>query len=318
MENFQSLREIFSLIRESLQEGSLIHESVILIGAMMCLVAIVGWYARVTSGRSDEGHLPILSTAAIAFAVSFFPSVVLGPLDGITSALSTGITGALENRKSLIDEKVSEAYLRSEEAFSDASLSEEFESMEEESGAEGLPAEDPTFWDKVKGNVLGILSSLSSHGIIGFNLPSNILSSLVGILSTLVRAVLSVVSGMYLLILGEAGPLVFALSILPSFRSGIHSWISKYIQVSFWVPVCSFIEYLGCVAKESVADIFSRGDFYSKLLFPSYQFTIIDRSVIILVMSTPRICSFLTGSASAGVFSRVAERGGRAITRAMR
>ena len=41
MENFQSLREIFSLIRESLQEGSLIHESAILIGAMMCLVAIV-------------------------------------------------------------------------------------------------------------------------------------------------------------------------------------------------------------------------------------------------------------------------------------
>ena len=122
MENSQSLREIFSLIRESLQEGSLIHESAVLLGAMMCLVAIVGWYARVTSGRSDEGHLPILSTAAIAFAVSFFPSVVLGPLDGITSALSTGITGALEKKKSMVDEKVSEAYLRSEEAFSNASL----------------------------------------------------------------------------------------------------------------------------------------------------------------------------------------------------
>ena len=310
--------EVFSLLRDSLSGSSLIHESAVLLSGILALIALLGWYSRVSSGDRGEGHLPLLRAGAILLCVWYFPSFVLGPLDGLSRAVTSGITESLERRSGALGNNLDEAYRMSEEAFSEGSLLERFDSEGEDSvPEEGLFAEeeDTSFWGKVKSNIEGILSRVGARGLVGFKLSSNTLSVFVGMISKICRAVLSAISGMYLIILGEAGPLVFALSILPSFRKGIHSWISKYIQVSFWVPVCSFVFFLGEMAKESVAEIFSRGDFYHRMVFPSFQFTIIDLSVIILMLSTPKICSWLIGTAGPGVFSAAASEGKRIVSR---
>lgn len=312
--------EIFSLIRESLQGSTVLHESAVLLSGILALIAILGWYSRTSAGDRGEGHLPVLRTAAIAFAVWNFSTFVLGPADALSKAISSEIQQSIEEKTPDVDESIKEAYLRSEEAYSEESLLGQYDEISGEYDTEDeslVEADGPSFWNKVKDNILGILSKIGTKGLIGFNLSSNALSVITGMIADLSRSVLTIVSGMYLLILGEAGPLVFALSILPSFRRSFLSWFSKYIQVSFWVPVCSFIEYMGNLAKEAVVDIFSRGDFYEKMIFPSFQFTVIDLSVIILVLATPKICSWLVDSAGPGVFSAVAAEGKRIAHRTL-
>jgi conjugative transposon TraJ protein len=43
----------------------------------------------------------------------------------------------------------------------------------------------------------------------------------------------------YLVVLAIIGPLVFGLSVYEPFRSSLASWLSKYVHVFLWLPVCN-------------------------------------------------------------------------------
>ena len=48
----------------------------------------------------------------------------------------------------------------------------------------------------------------------------------------------------YLTILSLLGPFAFAFAILPSFSQTIRSWVARYIQVSFWIPVGQLVMFI--------------------------------------------------------------------------
>ncbi len=48
----------------------------------------------------------------------------------------------------------------------------------------------------------------------------------------------------YLTILSLLGPFAFAFAILPSFSQTIRSWVARYIQVAFWIPVGQLVMFI--------------------------------------------------------------------------
>lgn len=66
----------------------------------------------------------------------------------------------------------------------------------------------------------------------------------------------------YLTIMTLLGPFAFAMAILPSFSHTISSWIARYVQVAFWIPVgqlCMFINYSVLTRMGEAANLYQFG-----------------------------------------------------------
>ena len=64
---------------------------------------------------------------------------------------------------------------------------------------------------------------------------------MVEIFSYVAQMFVSFLSVIYMIILSITGPLTFVLAIVPMFRSGIGSWLARYIQIMLWTPISHMI-----------------------------------------------------------------------------
>lgn len=272
----------------------------------------------------------VLRTAVVIFLICGFNTFVLKPIDMVTGLVSKGLVASVSKDQASLDAKVINLYEKVENSFTHTNLGEyedflnDLETPSEEdisfntssvleSEAEGLieDHQETTVWSKIWNT---IKASISMYCKFNVNAASSIVSWFISIIVKLVRYILICVSGVYCIILGILGPLIFACSIIPNFESGAGQWIARYIQISLWVPVTSVVDFVNFKIKDVMMDMFMKSDLAAQMIFPTFHIIILDLVAMIMLLAIPSICGWIIQSSGASeVNSSVANGASRAI-----
>jgi len=293
--------------------------------SVACICAfffLIGWYNHMMNDPWGMFDLKaIVRVVAIIAMVCNFHTLVLAPLDSISGLVTKGITASVKADPQSVQSKMSSAYSAVENALSNNTLRGQFEQMLDgsaastsvdalaydsspvlESQAESTAesGSEKGFFARVWGYIRG-----AAQDALGFPFKgiSTVLSWLISCIVDLVRLCLMMISGVMLIVLGLLGPFVFALSIVPHFQGGIASWIARYIQISFWVPVCTLVDYVNIHLKDSLLDAFAANNLIEQMIFPTTFIIALDVVTIALLLEVPTIASWViesNGASGAG------------------
>lgn len=237
--NVLSTWSVLESVRSSVIGGKL--GAITSVGAVLAGVLAALAMLKVTddyiSGQGIRGW-DILRPLVLLLIVCNFNSFVLSPVNSMVNIFTRSIS---QNVEVSTGEYVSQWGRSMAEvgAYTMKDIEDEFgRSMEELS-------EDKTavgrflakLWLAMKKAVMEIFSvtTISIGSIIG------------GILFLLTKVLMfaqQVVCYVYLTVVGLIGPIVFALSIISGYSSGIRSWIARYIQIAMWIPMGYIIMYV--------------------------------------------------------------------------
>ena len=280
--------------------------------------ALLSWYNRMLNdpyGRFDLAS--IIRAVCILFLTCTFYHTVMLPLDGITHLMAKGITAWADSDKDGLWGKVNEVYEKAEEARKRDTLLGAFEDEMEGEGAsesaDGISGtssavaqsiaesvlssggEKPGFfkrlWSGMKGFASAKIGQMVDYG-------GSVLSIITSVLVKLAQYVLLSVSSICQCILGLMGPFVFALALVPGLEGGIKTWLARYIQLGFWVPVTSFIDMVGIKLKGAMLAGLHSTPFISELAAP-FHLLVLDLVIIVCLTFTPTIASWIVHSSGA-------------------
>ena len=191
---------------------------------------------------------PLMRPFAIGICILFFPTLVLGSLNGIlsplvkaTHSLMVGQTLDMEQWQ----ERRERLELEGREQMPPDSYYAEDEEMERELSELGVDDQTQQTLDRMKEE----RSSWSVKGLIFKGL-----AWILELLFAAASVILDVLRTFYLVVLSLLGPIAFAISVFDGFQSTLTQWLTKYVSISLWLPisdlfsaffVCLFIFFLG-------------------------------------------------------------------------
>lgn len=188
-------------------------------------VAYRVWKSLATAEPIDV--FPLLRPFAIGLCIMFFPSVVLGTLNGVLSPVVQGTHAILEGQtldlNALQQEKDQleyEARVREGKAW--LVDDEEYDKKMAELGIRDFP------------EIASILSQCLWYKIKSFF--RELLRDALELLFNAAGLALDTIRTFFLVVLSILGPLSFAFSIYDGFHASLTQWICKYITVYLWLP----------------------------------------------------------------------------------
>jgi conjugative transposon TraJ protein len=172
---------------------------------------------------------PLLRPFTIGLCILFFPTFVLGTLNGVMSPIVTGTHSILETQTFDLDE-----YRAQKENL-------EYEAMRRNPETAWL-VDDEVFNQRLKEagilDVPQIVGMYAEWGV--YNLKKSIRNGIRELLELLFLAaalVIDTIRTFFLVVLSILGPIAFAISVFDGFGSTLTAWISRYISVYLWLPV---------------------------------------------------------------------------------
>ncbi len=330
-----SYLELIDKIKEEVFIGD--HSSIYMLAcSVACLAASFGlitWYNKMLNdpfGRFDLRV--IIRTVIVLFLTCNFYSFVLIPFDYTTSLIARGITTSVESRRFEFSEKASHVFSRVEDTDRKETLRGEFESsisdetenaslesisaetnpiMESEAENKAHKGQEKSFWEKAWHTIKNAATYQLKTPVANISV---ILSWLISIIIKIVQWLLMSVSSIYLIILGLIGPFAFALSIIPGFKNNVSQWIARYIQISFWIPVCSFIDFANFKLKDAVIEFFLTADSGWLFLAP-FHLILFDLTTLICLLAVPSLSAWVIVSSGASeVNGSIINAGAKAAT----
>lgn len=298
--------------------------------AIACICAaftLIIWYNQMMNDPWGMFDLKgIIHIILPLFLVCNFNTLVLGPVDGLTSIVCKGITASVSQNRESLQAKINGAYASVENAIKGNTMRGQFEEMVEsgssqtslDNGASGNSnavfesnvetaideGEKPGFWKKVWGAIKGGVQDAMGFP---YKAISTILSWAMSCIVDLARFLLQILSGVYLIVLGLIGPFVCAFSILPTFRGNIMSWLARYVQISFWAPMCSLIDFINFKMKDNLLDVFAMNNLVEQMVLPTVFLLFLDFATIAMILSVPTLCSWIiTSSGASGIVGQTA------------
>lgn len=288
--------------------------------AVACIAAsisLITWYNKMMNdpyGRLDMRA--VIRAVIVLFLTCNFYSFVLVPFDRLTYLVTRGISAS-------VDEKHMEAYdirtiireieeSRGEETFAGNFLREMEGQVADESTDTGLSFGTSSVMaseaevrikdkpkkpsgEKVKQFFKDVVSTFFAFPV--YTLGS-VLSGIISLAVKLVQWILLAVSSIYLCVLGLVGPFVFALSLMPGFKKGIHNWVARYIQISFWCPMAALVDYVNYKLTGAMivalynAPISAKGSYNVHLI-------VMELVILICLLGIPSMASWVISSAGA-------------------
>ena len=174
---------------------------------------------------------PMLRPFAIGLCIMFFPSIVLGTINGVLSPVVQGTNRMLENQtldmneyRVQKDKLEYEAMMRNPETAYLVS-NEEFDRQLDELG-----------WSP--SDMVTMAGMYIERG--AYNLKKSIRDFFREILELLFAAAALVIDTLrtfFLVVLSILGPIAFAISVWDGFQSTLTQWICRYVQIYMWLPV---------------------------------------------------------------------------------
>lgn len=172
---------------------------------------------------------PLLRPFAIGIAIMFFPSIVLGTINGVMSPVVKGTNNMLQTQtfdmeayRKQRDQLELEAMKRNPET---AYLvdKEVFDARLDELGVMDAPEICGMYIDRAAYNVKKMVQDW--------------FQSLLELLFQAAALVIDTVRTFFLVVLAILGPISFAISVWDGFGSSLTQWIARYLTVYLWLPV---------------------------------------------------------------------------------
>ncbi|WP_042367752.1 conjugative transposon protein TraJ [Bacteroides neonati] len=198
------------------------------LGALFYVAAKV-WQSLARAEPIDV--YPMLRPFAIGLCIMFFPTIVLGTINGVMSPIVRGTHQMLESQtmdmnkyREQKDKLEYEAMMRNPETAYLVS-NEEFDKQLEEMG-----------WSP--SDMMVMTGMYIERGM--YNMKKSIRDFFREILELLFAAaalVIDTIRTFFLIVLAILGPIAFAISVWDGFQSTLTGWITRYISVYLWLPV---------------------------------------------------------------------------------
>src|ERR1035437_8516857 len=174
---------------------------------------------------------PLLRPFAIGLCIMFFPTIVLGTINGVMSPIVRGTNQMLQSQTfdmvSYQKQKDKLEYDASMKNPATAYLvsNEEFDKQLEELG-----------WSA---NDLATMTSMYvEKGIYSMKKTiRDFFRELLEILFQAASLVIDTIRTFFLIVLAVLGPIAFAISVWDGFQSTMTQWITRYVSVYLWLPV---------------------------------------------------------------------------------
>lgn len=192
-------------------------------------VAIKVWQAL---SRAEPIDLfPLLRPFALGICIMFFPTVVLGTINGVLSPVVQGTHSILEDqvldlnelqhKKDLLEH---EAMIRNPETAYLAS-DEEFDKKLEELGW------SPSDLVTMSGMYMDRQAYQMEQWV------KNAFREFLEVLFMAAALVIDTIRTFLLIVLSILGPIAFAISVWDGFQSTLTQWLTRYVSVYLWLPV---------------------------------------------------------------------------------
>jgi len=174
---------------------------------------------------------PLLRPFAIGLCIMFFPTIVLGTINGVMSPIVRGTNQMLQSQtfnmagyQKQKDKLEYDAALKNPETAYLVS-NEEFDKQLDELG-----------WSP--GDLATMTGMYVEKGI--YSMKKTIRDSFRELLEILFQAaslVIDTIRTFFLIVLAVLGPIAFAISVWDGFQSTMTQWITRYVSVYLWLPV---------------------------------------------------------------------------------
>jgi len=224
----QILRELYSEMMPLCADMAGIAKGLAGLGALFYIAHRV-WQSLARAEPIDV--YPLLRPFAIGLCIMFFPTFVLGTINGILSPVVQGTANMLETQtldmneyQRLKDRLEYEAMMRNPETAYLVS-NEEFDRRLEELG-----------W--MPSDLVTMAGMYIDRGM--YNLRKTIRDWFRELLELLFQAaalVIDTIRTFFLIVLAILGPIAFGISVYDGFQSTMTQWITRYVSVYFWLPV---------------------------------------------------------------------------------
>ena len=192
-------------------------------------VAVRVWQSLARAEAIDV--YPLLRPFAVGFCIMFFPTIVLGTINGVLSPVVQGTNRMLESQtldmnkyREQKDKLEYEAMMRNPETAYLVS-NEEFDRRLEELG-----------WSP--GDMVTMAGMYIERGM--YNMKKGIRDFFREVLELLFAAAALLIDTLrtfFLIVLSILGPIAFAISVWDGFHSTLTQWICRYVQIYLWLPV---------------------------------------------------------------------------------
>ncbi|MCT3944641.1 conjugative transposon protein TraJ [Elizabethkingia anophelis] len=229
MENLhQILRSLYDEMLPLSADMAAVAKGVAGLGALF-YVALRVWQSLSRAEPIDV--FPLLRPFAIGLCIMFFPTIVLGSINGVLSPIVTGTNKILQNQvlnlndlQKKKDRLEYEAMIRNPETAYLVS-NEEFDKKLDALG-----------WSP--SDIATMSGMYMEKGM--YELKKVIRDWFRELLEVLFQAAALVIDSIrtfFLIVLSILGPLSFAISVWDGFQSTLTQWLSRYISVYLWLPV---------------------------------------------------------------------------------
>jgi len=207
------------------------------LAGMLAAFSLIKTSSEYVQGRGGTDLWKILRPIVLLVLVSQFGTMVLGPMNSLVNVFTRDLAGSVEIS---FDQYVAQwgenvaSINRANEQQTDVAY---IQDLVEAADKGPVGRFFFSLWAGVKKYVMDKLNILSMS--IG-----TLIGGIIFLMAQVLLFVQMVLGGIYLTVLGIIGPVVFAMAILPGFKTGIRNWIARYIQISMWVPLCYLMMYI--------------------------------------------------------------------------
>ena len=222
------LRSLYSEMMPLCSNMAGVAKGIAGLGALF-YVAVRVWQSLARAEAIDV--YPLLRPFAVGFCIMFFPTFVLGTINGVLSPVVQGTNRMLETQtmdmnryREQKDKLEYEAMVRNPETAYLVS-NEEFDRQLEELG-----------WSP--DDMVTMAGMYIERGM--YNMKKSIRDFFREILELMFAAaalVIDTVRTFFLVVLSILGPIAFAISVWDGFHATLTQWICRYVQVYLWLPV---------------------------------------------------------------------------------
>ena len=198
------------------------------LGALI-YVAVRVWQSLARAEPIDV--YPMLRPFAIGICIMFFPTLVLGTINGVLSPIVRGTHGMLETQtmdmnkyREMKDKLEYESMMRNPETAYLVS-NEEFDKQLDELG-----------WGP--GDMMTMTGMYLERT--AYNIKKSVRDFMREVLELLFAAAALLIDTLrtfFLIVLAILGPIAFAISVWDGFQSTLSQWMCRYIQIYLWLPV---------------------------------------------------------------------------------
>jgi len=314
MQNENFIDQVSAVKAQMFTSDSGIYMMACTIACIAMSISLIFWYNKMMNdpyGRFDLRA--IIKAVAILFFTINFHSFVLMPLDSMTTTVSKAIASSAQAGRPKLNEQIVRIVKERTSDLS-SSLKSEMEDNVSQQDIEGLSYgtsstleaeaeakvegrdKKPGFFKRIMGTAKHAFSFVYKINIDSIFLTTCLL---IDALCRIMGYVMTSASQVILIILGILGPLTFALSLIPGFGGNISAWLARYIQISFWMPIASIINYVNYHLKKGLMGMFDIGLGETLKTLPGGHLIVIDVASIVCIMAIPAIASWIVSSSGA-------------------